>query len=314
MVASQTQSKVLFENTFHIEDLAVFDDETLHEILSGGFGVTMEQLASSLQNTSQSLLQRIEQNLPSQQLPDFMRGQPLSPGKREQARRQVLDSLFWELTYRKTPQLYEELTEGERLHPGIFQRLDADVRGKVVVDIGAGSGRASLECVLHGAACVYAVDPSPGLLHILQRKLAQNSGPQRIIPRKGRFDAIPLEDASVDIAISCSAFTAAPEQGGEPGLMEMKRVTKPGGKIVLIWPCPQDHQWLMRQGFHYVVLPLDRDMYVHFRSLQSALRCAQHFYAQNAAVAHYILTKHQPNVPFSVIGINPPHDYCWLEV
>lgn len=310
------QGKVLFENPFHIEDLAVFDDDTLHTILAGGCGVPIEQLAHSLQNSPQFLVDRVEQQLSLQQHARFTHALrlPLSQGERDYARRHVLDSLFWELTYWKTPELYEELTEGERLHPGIFQHLDADVRGKVVADVGAGCGRASFECMRHGAACVYAIDPSPGLLHILQRKQAHKSGAQHIITLKGRFDALPLADSSVDVALSCSAFTTTPEQGGDPGLTEMKRVTKAGGKIVLIWPSPQDHEWLMRQGFHYVTLPTEQEMCVHFRSLQSALHCAHYFYAHNEAVAQYILTKEQPEVPFSVIGINPPCDYCWLDV
>jgi hypothetical protein len=55
-------------------------------------------------------------------------------------------------------------------------------------------------------------------------------------------------------------------------------------------------------------------MQVRFRSLQSALQCARRFYAQNKAVARYILAKQKPEIPFSVIGVNPPCDYCWLEV
>jgi hypothetical protein len=91
-------------------------------------------------------------------------------------------------------------------------------------------------------------------------------------------------------------------------------VTKPGGKIVLIWPRREDYEWLAEHGFQYVALPMDQEMQVHFRSLQSALRCARRFYARNKAVVDYILTHRQPEVPFSVLGFNPPCDYCWLRV
>jgi hypothetical protein len=94
----------------------------------------------------------------------------------------------------------------------------------------------------------------------------------------------------------------------------MKRVTRPGGKIILIWPRSEDLDWLQARGFHHVALPMQQEMCVHFRSLHSALHCARHFYAQNQAVARYILTRHRSEVPFSVIGLNPPRDYCWLEV
>lgn len=105
-----------------------------------------------------------------------------------------------------------------------------------------------------------------------------------------------------------------PEQGGEAGLAELKRVTKAGGKIVIIWPRKEDYHWLVERGFQYVSLPLQREMYVHFRSLESALRCARIFYARNKAVLRYLLKKQNPEVPFSVLGLNPPRDYCWLTV
>jgi ubiquinone/menaquinone biosynthesis C-methylase UbiE len=161
---------------------------------------------------------------------------------------------------------------------------------------------------------VYAMEPSPGLLRILQQKAVSQRVNGRIVPCQGRFEQIPLEDDSVDLALSCSAFTAQPEQGGEPGLVELKRVTKPGGKIVLIWPRQEDRQWLIERGFQYVSLPVQREMRVHFRSLQSALRCARIFYASNGEVLRYLLKKQKPEVPFSVLGVNPPCDYCWLSV
>jgi len=309
-----------FENPFHMEDMMVFNDATLQSILCGnGFGLTVEKLAYSLRGMPKELVRRIIDNMQTEKRASFLAEfqHTISEDQVEAARHEVLDRLFWELTYWKTPELYEELTEGEQLHPGIFQQLEPDLQGKTVLDAGAGWGRASFECVRHGAALVYAVEPSPGLLRILERKLAGLlTGPpgSRIVPYQGRFDQIPLEDNCVDVSLSCSAFTAEPGQGGEVGLAELKRVTRPGGKIVVIWPRREDYDWLVGHGFQYVVLPLDQEMRVRFRSLRSALRCARLFYAHNTAVASYILERRQPEVPFSVLGINPPRDYCWLIV
>lgn len=318
---ASAQNETLFRNPFLIEDLAVFDDATLRKMLdTGSFGLTLENLALSLHYVPLSLVERIG-NLLSSQRSYFMQelNRPAPKPEIEAARRLILDKLFWELTYWKMPDLYDELTEGEQLHPGIFQQLEPHLCDKLVLDAGAGSGRASFECARHGARLVYAVEPSPGLLHILERKLARQvcAGmlePGHVIPCPGRFDHLPLQDHSVDLALSCSAFTAAPEQGGEPGLAELKRVTRPGGKIVLIWPRIQDYYWLGTHGFTYVALPLQQEMQVRFRSLKSALKCAHRFYGHNEAVVRYLRSRRSPEVPFSVLGINPPCDYCWLEV
>ena len=314
---AQQQAGPLFENPFHIEDLLVFDDNALRRLLvENAFGVTFEELATSLHGASSRLIKHIRKPLHREQRKTLrhLLHAPLAEQMVQTARRHVLDSLFWELTYWKTPELYEELTEGEQLHPGIFQQLESDIRGKTIVDVGAGSGRATLECLRVGVTCVYAVEPSPGLLRLLSKKCAYQPVGQRVETHTGRFDAIPLPDASVDIALSCSAFTASPEQGGEPGLSEMRRVTRRGGKIVIIWPRVEDRKWLEVHGFHYVSLPVQQEMRVHFRSLQAARECARRFYAHNRAVLRYIRTKRRADVPFSVIGVNPPCDYCWADV
>lgn len=311
------QTDVLFENPFHIKDLLVFDDDALRRLLlDNAFGVTIEELGMSLHGASPRLVQRIQKYLDKRQRHAFQRILRTSIPEQQvlMARRHLLDSLFWELTYWKTPELYEELTEGEQLHPDIFRQLEPHIHGKVVLDVGAGSGRATLECLRAGAALVYAIEPSPGLLRLLHKKCAYQPFGQRVEARIGRFDAIPLSDASVDITLSCSAFTASPEQGGESGLREMRRVTRPKGKIVIIWPRVEDREWLQAHGFHYVSLPIRQEMRVYFRSLQAARECARRFYAHNRDVLRYILSKHRPDVPFSVIGVNPPCDYCWVDV
>src|SRR5262249_11115541 len=155
----------LFENPFHIEDLAVFDDDALRNLFAHT-GLELRDVAFSLCGASSTLVMRVKRAIPRSQQRLFRQefSQHVSPKAVKNAQKRVLDLLFWELTYWKTPEWYEELTEGEYLHPGIFQQLDADIRGKTVLDAGAGSGRATFECLRHGAIQVYAVEPSPGLL------------------------------------------------------------------------------------------------------------------------------------------------------
>lgn len=306
-----------FENPFHIEDLEIFDDDMLQVFLGNcGFGLTVEKLARSLQGVNEELIQHIERNLLPSQRSNFICELRKSIPKAiiEADRCYILDQLFWELTYWKTPNLYEELIEGEQLHPGIFQQLERDISNKVVLDAGAGSGRATFECVHYGARRIYAVEPSPGLLRILQRKIATQAELRCVLPFRGRFDKLPLADDCVDTAISCSAFTSDPAQGGEPGLDEFRRVIKPGGKIVILWPRVQDHYWLAEHGFHYVALPVHDEMLIRFRTLRSALRCVRRFYVHNSKAVRYIIREHKPEIPFLMLGINPPNDYFWMKV
>jgi SAM-dependent methyltransferase len=305
------------ETPFNIEDLGIFDDDTLYDILTNsGLGLTVKKLAHSLLGVSESLVQRIERNLLSSQRVDFFGelSRPIPEKVVRADRCTVLQALFWELTYWKTPDLYEELIAGEQLHPGIFQQLEPEVHNKIVLDAGAGSGRATFECVKYGARKVYAVEPSPGLLHILRCKIACQADPCSVFPFQGRFNRLPLEDHSVDTALSCSAFISDPVQGGEPGLAEFRRVIKPGGKLIIIWPRAQDHGWFNRHNFCYVQLPMLEEMRIRFRSLGSALRCVQRFYANNADIVDFIMRERKPEIPFSMLGLNPPCDYYWLRV
>lgn len=311
------QGDVAFLNPFHIEDLEAFDDTAMRRLLDADTcRVGLKDLAWSLHDAPHSLVKRVRSVLERRQRAHFTRElrRSLSPDEVQAARGRVLDALFWELTYWKTPELYEELTEGEQLHPGIFRRLASDVRGKIVLDAGAGSGRATFECLRYGAKQVYAVEPSPGLRRILEQKAARQPASGRVSICQGDFSHIPLENGSVDVALSCSAFTAEPVQGGEAGLAELRRVTKRGGKIVVIWPRQEDCDWLAERGFTHVTLPVHGEMVVQFRSLHSALRSARLFYGRNKAVARYIRRSRRPEVPYSVVGSNPPCNYCWVTV
>ena len=113
---ANTCTMTRFETPFNIEDLEIFDDETLRFILSNfGFGLTLGKLARSLHGVNEGLIQRIEQNLLSSQRAVFLHElhRPISEVLVEAERRDVLRVLFWELTYWKTHDLYEELIEGE---------------------------------------------------------------------------------------------------------------------------------------------------------------------------------------------------------
>ena len=304
-----------FVNPFGIEDLLIFDRQSLGRVLAMTH-LAPEHLAWALHQASEALLQHVFSCLPVGERSTFWRAfsHPGSANEIALAHHLLLDKLFWELTYWKTPELYEELVAGEHLHPGIFQQLESLLQNKVVLDAGAGCGRASFAALEHGASLIYAVEPSPGLRRLFAQKLAAAPVTNPIVLRAGDFTHVPLPDQSVDVALTCSAFTAEPEQGGEPALAELRRVTRIGGYIVLIWPRPIDLPWLAARGFRYVALPQAQEMSLTFPSWQSAWHCVQRFYARNRNVQCYLRHARQPRLPFSVLGFNAPCDYCWLQV
>src|SRR5260370_22447290 len=96
-----------------MEDLVVFDDAALQNLLcNNGFGLTVEDLGHSLHGIAEEVIQHIARNVPADRRALFFDElQRRIPSEQvDAARRTVLDRLFLELTYWKTPELYAELT------------------------------------------------------------------------------------------------------------------------------------------------------------------------------------------------------------
>jgi len=209
--------------------------------------------------------------------------------------------LAWELLYRLEPELYDRLATAERLHPEVVGWLPRDV-GRIA-EIGAGTGRLTMELAGRGQRIV-AVEPAQPLRRVLRRKLAAAGHGDRVRVIPGFFDALPLRGEAADLVVACSAFTPAPEHGGEAGLAEMERVGRPGGLVVIVWP---NHLgWLAAHGYRYVSFP--GPMSVEFASQHDAVELAQIFYPQ---AADEIRRRGSRTVPFEILGINPPRDLAF---
>ena len=130
-------------------------------------------------------------------------------------------TLAWELLYRLEPELYERMATAERLHPGIARWLPRSADR--IVEVGAGSGRLTLELLDRGREVV-AIEPAAGLRQILERKLARASQGHRAQVRPGFFDDLPVPSGFADLVVACSVLTPAPGHGGDAGLAEMERV------------------------------------------------------------------------------------------
>jgi ArsR family transcriptional regulator len=100
--------------------------------------------------------------------------------------------------------------------------------GWVVADLGCGTGSLAALLAPH-VARVIAVDQSADMLRAARGRAAEFPNVQL---RRGRLEALPVEDGACDAALLVLALSYAPEP--QPVLDEMARVLRPGGRAVVI--------------------------------------------------------------------------------
>lgn len=142
----------------------------------------------------------------------------------------------------------------------LFGLLDP---GWTVADLGAGTGALSVRL----AACVdrvIAVDGSDEMLAALRRRVG---GARNVDVRRGELEALPVEDATVDVAFMVLVLHYIVEP--RDALAEALRVLRPGGRLIVVdmrehdreeyraemghvWPGFAEGQleaWAVRAGF-----------------------------------------------------------------
>lgn len=107
-------------------------------------------------------------------------------------------------------------------------------RGDRVLDVGCGTGcltrRMAAEVGPDGD--VTGVDPSPPVLaHARDRKRRPGSAPCTY--REGIAEALDLPDASFDTVVTSLMLHHLPENLRLPALREMRRVLRPGGRLLV---------------------------------------------------------------------------------
>jgi SAM-dependent methyltransferase len=214
------------------------------------------------------------------------------------------EELAWEILYRREPRLYDRLVSAERLHPAVLAWLPDGL--ECIVEIGAGAGRLTLD-LLDRAQTIWAIEPAAPLRELLLEKLsrAAQGGRARVID--GFFDALPLADDLADLVVTCSAFTPHAAHGGEPGLAEMERVCRPGGRVAIVWPNNLD--WLAARGYRHVSFA--GDMFLEFASPEEAVELIEIFHPHAAAA---VRDGGSRRIPYSALGVNPPRDLAYKVI
>ena len=131
------------------------------------------------------------------------------------------------------------------VHSAILHRAESRFKPASLLDIGCGSGR--LLRKVHDSwpeAQLSGVDPAQGMLSV-----ARQLTPEARFSM-GSAEALPLEDASVDLALSTISFHHWQDQAA--GLREVARVLRPGGSFLLAdFTLPTWLAWLLpRARFH----------------------------------------------------------------
>ena len=140
------------------------------------------------------------------------------------------DELIWEIAelivYNKYPEIFDDKV---KFTWDINEIVPIELlKGKVVADVGAGSGMLAFLLAKH-AKMVYAIEPIPSFRNFIQEKAAKEKC-SNIDVIDGFLDSIPLPDQSIDFLFTSNAIG----WNLEKELNEIERVVKPNGQAIHI--------------------------------------------------------------------------------
>lgn len=120
-----------------------------------------------------------------------------------------------------------------------------DIKGKVIADLGAGTGFISLR-VGEEANLVFPIDSSKNMLKELH-KSAKDKNLNNIYPIKGSLEDLPLFDNSVDIIFMNMALHHV--KNPDVAIKEMNRVLKKDGQLVITDVEKHSGEWVAKEMY-----------------------------------------------------------------
>jgi ubiquinone/menaquinone biosynthesis C-methylase UbiE len=140
------------------------------------------------------------------------------------------DEVLWEIAdlivYNKYPEVYEEKAKFAWRIDEIIKK--ESLAGKVIVDVGAGSGTLAFMLAQY-AETVFAIEPISSFRSFIRQK-AFNTKCMNVYPLDGFLELIPFPADTFDLLFTSNAIG----WNIDKELQEIERVVKPGGQAIHI--------------------------------------------------------------------------------
>jgi ubiquinone/menaquinone biosynthesis C-methylase UbiE len=123
--------------------------------------------------------------------------------------------------------------------------------GESVLDVGCGTGTLIIAArrYVGPAGGVTGIDASPEMLARAERK-ARKAG-ATVLFKRAAAQALPFPDAQFDAVFSTMMFHHLPREGREECAGEMRRVMKPGGRVLVVdFAAPGQRRSHLLDHFH----------------------------------------------------------------
>lgn len=106
--------------------------------------------------------------------------------------------------------------------------------GEKVLDVGCGTGSLAIavKAKAGAAAEVHGIDAAPEMIDVASRKAAGRKVDVRF--QVGLVEDIPFPDGNFDLAMSTLMLHHLPDDLKRTGLAEIRRVLKPGGRLLAV--------------------------------------------------------------------------------
>jgi ubiquinone/menaquinone biosynthesis C-methylase UbiE len=133
------------------------------------------------------------------------------------------DFMAWILTRGRERSLREKLVHLARLQPG-----------ESVLDVGCGTGTLAIAAKRHvgSSGTVHGIDASPEMIARAEKK-ACSSGVD-VSFDIGVVEALPFPDGQFDVVLNTLMFHHLPRAAWERCARKMRRVLKPGGRVLVV--------------------------------------------------------------------------------